>query len=102
MAHISNDYNPIKDVVSRTADLYGVSEADLVGKSRNRLASELRYFIYVYLHYDVGLSSNVIGRHFDRSRYNVLRGIRTLKGWMQYHPETKDKYHQYVSKLKGG
>lgn len=100
MAHIIHD--EISRVLSLTSELYGIPERDLCNRNRSHEVSEMRYIIFMYLHYEAGLSSNEIGKYFGRSRFDILRGIRTLKGWMQYHAETKEKYNKYVEIIKGG
>lgn len=91
----------IAQAVIVIAQIYGISPEDVIGKTKQKKASEARYIVYSYLHYDIGLSSNVIGKYFKRSRYNILRGIRILRGWMEYHAQTKEKYNAIIEKLKG-
>lgn len=86
----------------RISKLYGVSPHDLMDKSKQRHVCEARYIAYLYLHYESRLSSIRIGKYFNRSRFNVLRGIRILKGWMDYHAETKTKVESIINTLKGG
>lgn len=92
----------IADVVMRISMLYGVSPHALMDKSKQRHVCEARYIAYTYLHYEIGLSSIKIGKYFNRSRFNVLRGIRILRGWMGYHTETKTKVESIINTLKGG
>lgn len=92
----------IADVLIRVSKLYDISPHDLIGKGKQRTVCEARYIAYTYLHYEVGLSSIKIGKYFNRSRFNVLRGIRILKGWMDYHAETKTKVETIINTLKGG
>ena len=91
----------IANVVLQISEIYNIQPEYVIGKGKRHKAGEARYIVYYYLHYEVGLSSSVIGRYFKCSRYNVLRGIRILKGWMEYHAETKERYQSIVEKLKG-
>ena len=91
----------IAKAVLQISELYNIQPEDTIGRCKNKKTSEARYIIYTYLHYEIGLSSNVIGRYFKRSRYNILRSIRILKGWMEYHAETKEHYQAIIKNLKG-
>lgn len=96
-----NTTTAIANVILRASELCDIAPHDLISKSKKRKASEARYIVYTYLHYEVKLSSNTIGKYFGRSRINILRGIRILKGWMGYHAETKEKCESIIRELKG-
>lgn len=94
--------NNIANIVLRVSELCDIAPHDLISKSKNRKASEARYIVYTYLHYEAKMSSTTIGKYFGRSRVSILRSIRILKGWIDFHAETKVKYESIVEKLKGG
>lgn len=98
---INDTASIIANVVLQISEIYNIQPEYVIGKGKRHKAGEARYIVYYYLHYEVGLSSSVIGRYFKCSRYNVLRGIRILKGWMEYHTEIKERYQSIVEKLKG-
>lgn len=90
----------IAKIILRISELYDYTPEEIIGRGKRKRVSEVRYAIYMYLHYEVGLSSNMIGKYFKRSRYNILRGIRILRGWMEFHTETKEQYQRLVERLK--
>lgn len=68
--------------------------------SGTRTACVARYMAYAYLHNNLSISAREIGEYFGRTRINVLRGIRVLKGWIRYHSDIKDEYFSLVAKLE--
>lgn len=92
----------IAGVVLRVSEICDISPRELISNSKQKKIVEARYIIYTYLHYEMRVSSFKIGKYFNRHRINIIRGIRVLKGWMNYHAETKEKVELIISQLKGG
>lgn len=92
----------IADVVLRVSEICDISPHELISNCKQKRAVEARYITYTYLHYEMRVSSFKIGKYFNRHRVNVIRGIRILRGWMNYHLETKEKVEGIIDTLKGG
>lgn len=91
----------IHSIILTFCDARGVSATDVTHESTLRDICITRYMIYAYLHNNMNVSASDIGKVFGRTRINVLRGIRVLKGWMRYHSEIKDEYHSIIKKIEG-
>lgn len=73
----------------------------IMSRDKSRDVCATRYMIYTYLHNECKISSNTIGKYFNRSRRSILRGIHILNCWMQYHIKIKDEYNHLVEQLTG-
>lgn len=82
--------------------MYNIPASKLASRRKEKNICEARYMAYLYLHSVIGLPSGEIGKYFNRDRVNIIRGIRILKGWMNYHCDTKERYEAMIEKLKGG
>lgn len=104
MVHFDNKptAQDIAKTVLRVSEIYKISPIELISFSRRKKVVEARYIVYMYLHYEMQVSSFRISLYFKRHRINIIRGIRVLKGWMNYHAETKEKVELIISQLKGG
>lgn len=91
----------IHDIISTFCVARGVSADDVTHESTLRDICITRYMIYAYLHNNMNVSASDIGKVFGRTRINVLRGIRVLKGWMRYHTEIKEEYHSIIKTIEG-
>lgn len=87
----------IVDIVTKS---FGVSLAECVGKSHERRVCIVRYFLFLYLHKNENIPAEELGRMFNRHRVNVLRGIRVIEGWIQFHADVKAKYASILTILK--
>lgn len=89
----------ITRIVGRIADERGIDLTAIVG-SNTRPACVARYMAYAYLHNNLSIPARVVGEYFGRTRINVLRGIRVLKGWIKYHHGIKEEYFSMIEKLE--
>lgn len=97
-----NCIQAIANTIIKFAELRNIDAHRLIAEHKVHEVCETRYMAYTYLHYELGISSNKIGKYFNRPRRSVLRGIQILKEWMQYHSEIKNEYNSIVEQLKGG
>ena len=75
--------------------------SDVLGPATHLNIRITRYMLYAYLHNEKRISSFKLAEIFGRTRINVLRGIRVLRGYMQYDKTLKNEYHDIVSKVEG-
>lgn len=92
----------IANIVVNIAEKRGVAVDKLMAGDKVRSICATRYMIYAYLHNELGISANKIGKYFNKPRRSILRGIQILKGWVQYHLEIQNEYNSIVEQLKGG
>lgn len=95
---MNEDY---KKILTIFASHRGVKAEDVVGYCTLREACVTRYMIYAYLHNELKISASHIGEAFGRTRVNILRGIRVLKGWMHFHSEIKTEYQSIIEMIEG-
>lgn len=62
--------------------------------------SYVRYMIWFYLHYNMGLSANQLAKIFNRNRPSIFRGMRIIKHNIKHNREIRDKYHSIVERLE--
>lgn len=91
----------IARVVDAFAKYKNMAVADVYGAANLHSVCVVRYMIYAYLHNELKIPASKIGSIFGRTRVNVLRGIRVLKGWMRYHEDMKNEYLSIIQKIEG-
>lgn len=93
------------DKIARAITLFSlqrnVDEHDVLGGSTLRSVCVTRYMLYVYLHYNLRLPASKVATMFGRTRVNVLRGVRVLKGWMKYHQDIRDEFMDIIKQIEG-
>lgn len=94
-----NTANTIARVVVYFSDARGVDIDETFHSQKRGRVSASRFMIYAYLHNELGISANKIGKYFNRPRRSVLRGIQTLKNWMQYHSDIKNEYDTLIKNM---
>lgn len=79
----------------------GTDIASVRGKDRRLRSCYARYMVWMYMHYDAGMSANKIGQMFRRERAGVFRGIRIIKHNMKYDESLRNTYDNVRKKLEG-
>lgn len=67
----------------------------------NRRVNDTKYMIWMYLHCEMGISTNQIAKRFGRNRPSVFRGIRIIRHEFGYHKELREEYQNIVKKIEG-
>lgn len=92
----------IAGIVIKIAEIRNIEVDKLMTQKKSHDVCITRYMIYNYLHSELCVSANKIGKYFNSTRRSVLRGIQTLKDWMVYHSSIKNEYNEIIKQLKGG
>lgn len=90
----------IRHIVLTFAAARGMSEEIVMSNTTLRPVCVTRYMIYSFLRCKLNISASDIGEYFGRTRINVLRGIRVLRGWCRYHDDIKQEYREVMKKLE--
>lgn len=90
----------IANVVDVFAKRKDVATEEIIGHRNTREFCVIRYMIYEYLHNELRFSVSVIARFFGRTRANIFRGIRVLRGWFEYHEAMKDEYLSIINTIR--
>lgn len=92
----------IAKITLAAAHVSNVDIVDLVSNKRHRKISETRYIVYYHLHKDLGFSASVIGKYFNQTKRNVLRGIQLLTGWANLYADVNERMNTIIEKIKEG
>ncbi len=91
----------IHDIIKTFCVSQNQDISDVVGDISLKPVCVTRYMIYAYLHNVMNIPASQIASIFNRSRINVFRGIRVLKGWMRFHEDIHEKYLSIVKVIEG-
>ena len=89
----------IKAIVSNIADFFGFTYAHLLSRNISHDVSKARNFAFYVLHFDYGLSSNVIAKAMNRASRHVVRQNATTKYLIENFKVYKDIYQKLKHKL---
>lgn len=69
--------------LQKISEITGVSELDIIGKSRKSEIVEARQMLYCFLFYEEGMKLSEIGRKLNRTSATIIHGIGKMKGLCQ-------------------
>jgi chromosomal replication initiator protein len=75
-------------VIEKVADFYGISNADIRGKCRQRELVKARWIAMYFIRTKTDFTLNTIGDMFQRDHTTVIHALETIKDIMSLRYET--------------
>ena len=88
-----------KNIVSKIADFFGFSYEQLLSRVISHKISQARNFTFYILHFDYGLSSNMIANIMKRASRHIVRQNATTKYRIENFKEDKEIYDNIKKQL---
>jgi chromosomal replication initiator protein len=87
-------------ILEETAEYFGLTEADLISKSRSRPLTTARHIAMYLLRELTGLSLIKIGETFDRDHSTALHGIKKIESLMPARGSVYRQVQELTKKLR--
>lgn len=89
-----------ENIITATAEVYGVSVEDVVGDSRKRTIAEARQMAMFLCNEKTLLDLTDIGIVFGRKHPTVIHALRKIEGMLEFDRLTKRNYELITERLK--
>lgn len=90
-----------KYIIAATAEVYGVSVDDIIGRSRKRRITDARHMAIYLTRHKTLLSTTDIGDIFGRDHATVIHSINKVEGMLNFDRLTTESYRLIIEKIQG-
>lgn len=88
------------NIITTVAKVYGITESDILGKSRKQPIAEARQMCMKILYHDYGFRGESVAKIFGCRHPNVVYASVHIADIMRTDRNARDKYGQVTEKLK--
>lgn len=89
-----------KEIIAATANVYGVSVDDIIGRSRKRAITDARHVAIYLTRHNTLLTMTDIGDIFGRDHATVIHSINKVEDMLKFDRLMKENYRLISKKIQ--